>query len=318
MNRMQKKRMTLLVVIVFTFVSCFMPCDYPVDQVFEYNPKKAGAEIIARIPFHKADYVNYQNGQLYSLVYGKSEDTIKFFDLTNDNIIEKKTIAIPKTTFWEHYTYNYTQCVNIINDEMILLVNLTDNSTDKNFYSMLRFDENYSSLTFYDHSSDFTDSNVEYKYYYEYSLYYDSDTHNVYSVTEIDCNDKHTIRQYHYDESEEKFLVISDKTIYESGYVFPTHDYCLFNCYYVTPNAAVIDELCIYRDYNYSSAKKLNLTFLNLSYELIGAFFVDENLWLCAIEYNPDTRQYKYQLLKLKLLNTNAAENEYPKNWFWW
>ena len=286
--------------------SCFMPPELMFEQVIEYKPEKAGAEITKKIPFGHYDYVNYQNNQLYTLCNGASTDTVTFYDFTNDGVITKKTVKIFKKSFAEHYIYKNTQCLNIINDEIILLANITDNSTDKSFYSLLHLNENDSALTFYDHSSDFEDKDSIYQFYY------DNDNHIAYSTTQKYYRKNQDIKQYNYDESKEKFLQLGVKKFNEYGYVFLTQNYFMLNLHDYYPD--VTNLFYIYRNYADSSLKRVNLTFLGMDDKLCGAFADDDsNIWLYVSKYDSKTERYNSNLLKLKLLTTEAAENEYRR-----
>ena len=301
-------RHTFILFLSLILISCFIP-DKPVDQVFEYNPKKAGAEIVARISFDDCNYMNYQNNQLYSVQNGKSADTVTFYDFTNDTVTAKKAITIPKSLFCKHYTYIKTQCVNIINDKMILLAKISDNSSDMSFSSLIRFDENDSSMIFYDHSSDFENNQSIYQFYYDTN-------HSLYLSMKMYYYAGQKISQYCFDLSEQKFIPDDNITFSDSGYIFLTHDYCTMNHYGVKPNAEVFNYLYINR-YNKQERKKLNLTFLNIRNRLRGAFFDDENIWICAYIKDNSTQLSSCYLLKLKLLGNEPAENEFRDTGCW-
>ncbi|MBR6198964.1 MAG: hypothetical protein IKQ61_01725 [Spirochaetales bacterium] len=303
-------RLLCFFTIFVLLISC-LPHDYPVEQVIEYIPEKAGAEITKRIPFGHYDYVNYQNNQLYALSNGGSTDTVTFYDLTNDTVIVKNTLYIPKMTFSEYYRYVDTLCLNIINEEIILLSSIRDNAANKSYNALLCYNEIDSSITFYDHSSDFDNIDSMCQFYFDSNYF-------AYFAPQKYYRTYQKLHKYHYNIEEKTFLLKENKNFNNYGYIFLTQNYCMLNDYGVDPASDVLNVLYIYYDYNSSPMKKINLNFLNLNSEIFGAFSdSDGNIWLAGKEYDSNTNTHSYELLELKLLTTEAAEDEYRRTSCW-
>ena len=64
-------------------------CDYPDHTVYDYNPQKAGAEIVTRINMPAGYFVNYTNGHYYLL----SDNGACIFDLSGDEIISIEDVT---------------------------------------------------------------------------------------------------------------------------------------------------------------------------------------------------------------------------------
>ncbi len=278
-----------------------------VTQVFAYIPKKAGAKIVQQIKMGKESFVGYQNHRFYSVFLDRDSDRIRFFNIENNKIIIEKEIIVSKTIFLSDYTYKATRSVNIINDTIVLLAEVTNQNTNETFSSLLTFNENSNTLSFYDHSSDFDKLEKMTTFFFDTSKNkaYLSDN-NGWNMW--DKNKELVVNVYHYDKSAEKW--IRDKSFYydiKSKDTFLTKQYTIISHYSPYPWGSKGNHLLVYQNHNPHTYKKLNLTFLNLRFKIESAFSDDDgNIWL----YSSDDG-----LFKLKMLRNKAAKNEYNEYW---
>lgn len=279
--------------------------------VFEYNPKQAGAKIVNRINAPAGIYVTYTNKHYYLI----TADKIVIFDIHKDKIqiireipyqIEQlcndveyeflRSIGcfhLGDKVFWGLYTKN-----RILHREERLWPTALRKS-QKSFQGIFSLNDDGTHLCYADITEDLSNS-LPVK-----AMYFDEEKNLLYTGVSKNHKD-HVFEVYHYYTHTDSFKKQNEWTIDYSEVTnfYITNKYVMTEIYHLFRRATIVcNAIDIYRLGETSRMKTIWLPRLGLRYPPLSAFSDDDgNIWLYVKEYDSETQQDKYELLKLKLL----------------
>ena len=283
----------------------------------DYNPQKARAEITQSIDAPKGLFVSRTNNHYYML----SDDNIAVFDISDDKLNILTNIPYNLKIFYPYIDNEYNaflkgRSIFEINDKIIFAIG-TDNiyykiasftypsevwhyENDKKFNALLSVNINNAQLCYADISSDILFSE------YTNNLYYDTNLKTLYTADKGSQNviihqyNLNNETQYFDDKNNNSYSIeVSDW----SDKIFITKDYIMTTDFCVHGNGNIESYLYIRQIIQTEIFHKIDLTHLNLRYPPLSAFSDDSgDIWLYVREYDGETKQDKYELLKLKLL----------------
>ena len=127
-----------------------------------------------------------------------------------------------------------------------------------------------------------------------------------------------SIKCYKFNENEYRFEKKNTINFDKPGYIFFSNKYLFFNHYYPPNFGDTTNFLYIYQinsDYSLTEVKKINLIFLNRRSGLLSVFTDNnDNIWIYEYIYDSDYKIYKHKFHQLKLLDTEASDNEFIKH----
>ena len=255
----------------------------------EYNPQKAGAEIIAQYNVSKGLSVNRQNDLFYMIC----ENKILCFDISADEVQIQREINFDFTAISNDpilHVYGFAD----FGDNLIFLASCDKYGDDKIMLSVNA--ENGQISYSEDVSADI--ANAE-------SMYYDDINDILYLSFENRYKDRRIVS-----------FTKNDIGIFENGTEIRQHTipvflsgngFCAYT-YNQDSSWTLHEYVHIYKDYKTQNISMVELGYLRMRFfsssnKLLSAFSDDDgNIWLYVREYNSETKQDKYELLKLKLL----------------
>ena len=292
-------------------------CPLPVIN-YDYNPQKAGAEIVQRIDAPAGLFVTWTNGHYYMV----AADKIVIFDIQNGEMRIIKAIPYqleqlcPEIEITKEFLHSFgivsfddRFIFGLYTPKIFMRFRQEKSIAEKifpqlkpgyrSFYGILSLNDDGSQLCFEDMTSDLTDS------HFINAMYYNETTEQLY-IGEIENSnrvDKRTVC-YHYNTGTSYFEKQNEYKIKNIGYeIFITDKYFItanygFRYRYLVDNQIdirLLDEL--------DKLRTVDLFALGLHYPPLSVFSDDDgNIWLYEREYDSETKQDKYELLKLKLL----------------
>ena len=284
--------------------------------VYDYNPRKAGAKIVRRVDAPKGYYVTRTNGYYYMI----TADKIIIFDIRYNKMKIIREIPYQLEQLCPNVDKDFLHVRGIFqinnkiyfglytkirglryapNKQQVISVALADDRP--RFKAFLSLNDDRTQLSYADITSDLMEpQEIERMYYYES----DEDL-LVYQYT----NSKMLVR-YHYNSNTDHFEKQDEIDIQDYGFkwdpstFFFTDRYSFANRYDFHLNSILVkNDLDILFRGETEIFKTINLFHLGIHYPLLSAFSDDDgNIWLYVREYDSETQQDKYELLKLKLL----------------
>lgn len=306
------------------------PTDWtPYYLVVEYNPQKAGAEIVQRIEVPSGLFAHYTNGNFF-LVTGRGVNT---FDLSYDihikDFIGWDTAKLFPVSNEDEFCY-IDQCFGIISIDNHIII-------EAGLYAGKYYNQDHTGVTdvkgfnrILEQQNDTFVVKEDFAGLSEYNrinnIYFNQSTNDLYTAKSETYNDsqgvfrfREKIYKYHYNKDADTFESTNISCTLTEGYnypvdVFMTDSNIIMYHYYRSPLTQIDNDIYIYPFFNTEKFKRVNLIFLNLTEKIISAFSDDQNnIWIYYEKYDSDVREYKYELLKLRLLDEEATDNEYRK-----
>ncbi|MBR6198832.1 MAG: hypothetical protein IKQ61_01065 [Spirochaetales bacterium] len=312
MNNLLQKMMRFFIIAVILF--CHTSCDLVAlllgiephvspgeNYIQEYNPQKAGAEIVSRHKIVKGDKAILKENKVYVLGGSSKIGYVAVYDM--DNMIDTTHDCVYDVTFdisevFQNYQYRYGKCLIPMEDKFIMLMSVGDGTNDMNVVLSMGYDGSH--LAAIDISADFIrpDSVINADYLLsENRLYIYSDNYTYY-------NDGLILSQYSYNDDSETFSLINfcpDDRVLQRSDVFSW--YWSYN----SSDMVIDGDWLIYHYLNidyYDKAlqdKRICLSYLDFpfySFDFVSSFSIDDYIWLFTKEEN---KNY-CELIKLKLL----------------
>ena len=281
----------IVIIIISLLIACglFKPSIEPeTTYINEYNPQKAGAEIIAQYNVPKGLFANRQNDLFYMIC----ENKILCFDISADELNIQREINFDTSSISDNpllYAYGFAD----FGDKLIFLASCDKYGDDKMLLSVsteggqISYSEDVSAdlgnaeALYYDDANDILFLSIKYKYY----------DRSIISCCKKDLGNYEEISKVKYDESVPTFFLLSDKAFCATK-VYQDSSWCVH--FY----------LHFYMEFVEEKYTTVELGYLNLDVNNILSVFSDDdgNIWLYVREYDGETKQDKYELLKLKLL----------------
>ena len=312
-----RKQMVFVILLFLTLLfSCRIEPDGSDKQIIEYNPQKAGAEIVNRIDAPNGLYVSYTNHHLYLI----SIDKIIIFNLSGDNIQIENEYSFRIDDFYPDITDDgcreHLTCKGIINQNSKLTFILQTEqwsiarhdytfpvwlSEEYNYFNgILVYDINNSQLNYSDLSVDIDYNNKTDCIFYNIS-------NQMLYVAEKVSGTEEKIYRYSYSDYIGSLYDKSSCSLREYStlsHFFITDDYMIDGYYHIRSNGEWISSYLYIRKILQSELiREITLTYLNLRCPPLSAFSDDKgNIWLYVKEYDSEAEQDKYEMLKLKLL----------------
>ena len=283
---------------------------------YDYNPKAAGAEIVQRIDAPAGLFVTRTNGHYYMI----TADKITVFDIQNNKMQIIREIPYQLEQLCPNVDKNFLHGSSIfqINNKMyfglytdmrglrydsdrkqVISFALADDSP--RFKGILSLNDDGTQLCYADITSDLMEpQKIERMYYYESTKEL---LVNQYTYSKI-------LVRYHYNSNTGHFEKQDETDIRDYGFkwdnsvYFFTDRYSFANRYDFHFNYILVTNyLDILLHGETEIHKTIALFKLGIHYPLLSAFSDDDgDIWLYVREYDSETQQDKYELLKLKLL----------------
>ena len=279
--------------------------------VFEYNPKRARAKIVQRIDAPAGIYVTYTNKHYYLI----SIDKIVIFDIHKGKIQIIREIPYQIEQLIPDVEYDflrsigcyhlgdkvffglYTKSRILHREERLWPTALRKSQTS--FQGILSLKDDGTQLCYADITDDLSIS-LPIK-----AMYFDKGKKLFYTSVSKTYKD-HVFEVYHYDDQADSFKKQNEWTIkyYEDANFYITNKFVMLEIYHLFRRATIVSNaMVIYRLGETNSMKTILLSSLGLRYSPLSAFSDKAgNIWLYVREYDSETQQDKYELLKLKLL----------------
>ncbi|MBR6199914.1 MAG: hypothetical protein IKQ61_06585 [Spirochaetales bacterium] len=284
--------------------------------VYDYNPRKAGAKIVRRVDAPKGYYVTRTNGHYYMI----TADKIIIFDIRYNKMKIIREIPYQLEQLCPNVDKDFLHVMGIlqINDkiyfglytdirglqydskrELVISFALADESP--RFSGILSLNDDGVQLCYADITADLSDEK------YMRQIYYDEISR---TLTIFCFTNTRKILCYKYNIQTKSFEKTDEKTFRDYGVSDFIRSIYFTDKYYITQrlhfhfNALLVEN---YIDILFRGEteifKTINLFHLGIHYPLLSAFSDDDgNIWLYVREYDSQTKQDKYELLKLKLL----------------
>ena len=307
MNRLQKLNKLILTFVItlqiFSLNSCFMPPEiYMRDNEYEYNPKKAGAEIAYRITVPSGCYLAYINHHHYLL----AENKITVFDLSGDEVVVRNEV-----TYNIHSIFVDEGDIKYSADPITLFVN-----DDKIYFKLdickkqyigvnsVQYLDRYSPIfSIKTDGSNFMLSDLTADLVEQDSISnirYDNEKGLLYTAV-FNTNVVYDIYRYQYNvetghfENQIKCAQVGEHQILD---FYMTNQYCIASYYEcIIPQSWYTNSIYIHLGFQ-SSYQTVDFTYLHLYNRPLSVISDDDgNIWLYVCE-----EQNKYELLKLKLI----------------
>ncbi len=299
-------RLSLLFVMSFCCVSCdiiegLFGCGPIVDPgenyIKEYNPAKAGADIVGKYNVTRGDKAILKDEKLYILGGSGKTGVVSVYTMTDTTPDCICDVTFDIDSVLPSYRYYYGECIIPVHDKIMAMVSVSDGTNDQNVIFSMEYDG--SDFVVMDISADFIRlDSVKYADYIvsENQLYIYSDNYTYY-------NDGLILSLYSYNKDKNGFNLIN---------FFPASDIIYRNdkSYWSlsTQWGDIVDhDWLVFRylsiDYYDNAVQdcKICLSYLDFDYfyfRVLYVFTKDDYIWLFA-KY---TKENRCELIKLKLL----------------
>lgn len=279
----------LLIILINLGCNPLISVEPETTYISEYNPQKAGAEITARYNMPKGLYVNRQNDLFYMIC----ENKILCFDISADELNIQREINFDTSSILDNpllHAYGFAD----FGDKLILLVSCDKYGDDKMLLSVSTEGGQISYSE--DVSADL--GNAEALYYDDANDILYLSFKNRYMNRSIVSLTKNEIGVFEKDTEMRQHRI----PVFLSG-----NGFCAYT-YNQDSSWTLHEYIYIYKDYKIQNNSKVELGYLRMRFfssekALLSAFSDDDgNIWLYVREYDGETKQDKYELLKLKLL----------------
>ena len=120
---MNKKYLLLLLPLLF-FSCVKLSIEPGITIIREYNPEKAGAEIIEQYSMDEISNCCYFNNALFFYLNCSEKNffTVSIYDLTQDNVNLKKKNAFYINNFFQDYNSFSVKCIIPRNEKILFLI----------------------------------------------------------------------------------------------------------------------------------------------------------------------------------------------------
>ncbi|MBR6199913.1 MAG: hypothetical protein IKQ61_06580 [Spirochaetales bacterium] len=280
---------------------------------YDYNPKAAGAEIVQRIDAPAGLFVTRTNGHYYMI----SADKITVFDIQNNKMQIIREIPYQLEQLCPNVDKNFLHAAKGIfqinnkiyfglhtdlrglrynaKKELVMVLSALEAGRPV-FKGMLSLNDDGNRLEYADITTDLCNDQ------YFSGMYYDKALQDL-IVYDNNILDK-TLYHYHYNSQTQHFEQQNEQKLQFRSYsLFITDKYFVSNRFGFRAGYILLNNyLDILLHGETEIHKTIALFKLGIHYPLLSAFSDDKgNIWLYVREYDSETQQDKYELLKLRL-----------------
>lgn len=283
-------------------------------HIYEYNPQKAGAEILKTVNVHRGKFADYTNNHFYIV----DSDKVGIFDITNDETCDKmniiKSIQFNVRTLYADITsdnYFLSSIEGIFDCDNQIVIHWTAASQ---YQAAIQIQDTVESVTRYKYREDFV--KLDYDGTLTFSdlsidlpggvthLHYDNQTQYLYTNKRVSYTQNgNVVLRYKYSQQSKTFEkdkdfsniiypnVISNEGVFvnETGFAFYNSNGQMGDCY---------ATIYVYSDYENPNYKTVNTNYLNLKNIPDSILFDGNHFWI----YYHRFLSNDYKLIEINVL----------------